>query len=93
MNRKLYVWDDVFSDYTSGCAMAFATSKEDAAKQIAEAKNLPRDFVTYAGKLSTEEIAARRAEWVRNDFNELMKSDCTEHELDKPFTFWMYGGG
>jgi hypothetical protein len=33
-NLKLYVWEDVFCDYTCGMAMAIAESKKEAIKLI-----------------------------------------------------------
>ena len=38
-NLKLYVWEDVLSDYTSGVMFALAEDKEHAKKMILEEYN------------------------------------------------------
>lgn len=36
MTLKLYVWEDVLNDYTSGMAVALAESKEEALRLLAK---------------------------------------------------------
>ncbi len=41
---KLYVWDDVLTDYTSGVMFAMATSSDEARRYLKEQCNYIPDF-------------------------------------------------
>lgn len=77
---KLYLWREVFADYTDGCAFAIAASKEEAA------------VVAVAGQDRFRTVKASDSPLFALMVNELLGSPCEEHELDKPFGFAIEGG-
>jgi hypothetical protein len=75
---KLFVWEDVFADYTSGCAFAIAETKEQASELAGVGLwgwHPPLNHYPHSSVF------------------ELMSTDCKEHPLDRPFGFAIYGGG
>lgn len=75
---KLYVWEDVFTDYTSGLAFGIGRSKEEAAH--AAAKNL-----------NTEEVDSYDIE--EGKVKTLLDSPHKEFSLNAPIGAYVYGGG
>lgn len=51
---KLFVWDGVFVDYTSGIAFALATDADEARRLVADAY-----IDRYGGKIGDAEVACR----------------------------------
>ena len=41
MNLKLYIWDDFYSDYSDGMAVAIASSLEEAKALVEENHGVP----------------------------------------------------
>lgn len=58
---RLYIWHDVFCDYTCGVAFAIARSAAEARKAIAEsaAGDYPKDMRDYITRLALKELRDR----------------------------------
>jgi hypothetical protein len=74
---KLFVWEDVLQDYTSGIVVAFAETEDEAWKLIA--KN---------GRFSASEEPVTDEE-----VNEWVKRIGKPRLVEKPEAFIVWGGG
>lgn len=77
---KLYVWENVLEDYTSGIAFAIAPSKDEALRLIAKTLGInPPKTIGFE-------------EWLSDhpDFND---TNLTVHPLGKKVAYAIYGGG
>jgi hypothetical protein len=82
---KLYLWRDVFADYTSGCAFAIADSKEEAADIAIRDHEYYGRYYGIANHLLSRVVDEKR--------QELLQADCEVHELTEKFGFSISGGG
>jgi hypothetical protein len=61
---KLYVWDDVLEDYTTGIMFALAESEDDARKQLlAECYYIPERDLARQPKVYTMKNTTARVIW------------------------------
>ena len=91
MNKyKLYVWDDVLSDYTTGIAFAIAKTKKqavelllsewDAAADDRENNIVPKSHTGTCG-------------YTKSEFKkQLLKFKPTIHDLNSPIAYFIGGG-
>jgi hypothetical protein len=75
---KLYVWEEVFQNYTYGLAFAVAENKEEAIKAILDGETPEPNYKDdpYYAELSTKEP-------------EIIELD----KIDRPIGYWVSGGG
>lgn len=80
-NMKLYLWTDVYCDYTCGCAFAIAKTEEEAkiliTKNIMEGTNSKPENWDHVHAITLRDLAEGTLE---------------VHDLKKPFAFKIYGG-
>lgn len=77
---KLYVWENVLEDYTSGIAFAIAPSKDEALRLIAKILGInPPKTISFEKWLSNH-----------GDFND---TNLTVHQLNKTVAYAIFGGG
>jgi hypothetical protein len=74
---KLYLWREVLSEYTDGCAFAIAETEEEAKEQLR----------------NTFEFADPWGQWSPFAEPGFYWPEPEVHELTEPFGFWRYGGG
>lgn len=80
---KLYIWHDVYTDYTSGIAFAIASSEEEAIDMICQAweREIP--------SLKKVPIEKRR----ESEKRELSKGTLEIRPLSSPYGDFVCGGG
>jgi len=99
-DKKLYVWRDVFSDYSGGMAFAVATSVDEARRMIAAAKVQwlwnPNKDNHSAERILSSEYAVVTDEQLEPHMDSVQAELCEEpeiYDLDDQVAFMIYGGG
>lgn len=86
MMLKIYVWEGVLSDYTSGLAIAVARSKEEAVRVLSR-KVRNGSYRDAAGKSHPAYSSLMESE-----IEELKAVEPKVYPME-PISFWVRGGG